>query len=271
MSQKIEKMAGTLIILSLFMPHALGWVPNPEKSKNDYHHQQYQICRVVDSEKDICLQCKKGYFLKNGYCRQCPIHCSKCSDDSTCSECHIGAYLSENLCYKCHRSCMVCSKRDVCEQCNEMYNLIDGECVDHFEGNFQGLVKIVVLFLVIVAVCCFQFGGIMVGRLDGYLGTKEDLHYFESSGAPRNDDSSFFDESLEKSIEKSGVVLNKTDHEESLTRAPKSEKILDEDSELLAKRRILARDSTGSTESQLLKIRYKNMNNDDSEIDLLNL
>lgn len=146
--KRLNKLSPLLKIPLIFLLSSKikGALPKIEKSKKaSHHHVQYNLCQLLDSEKDICLQCVTGYFTENGRCIKCPNYCEKC-DKGGCHRCHIGSFLEGNRCLPCHKSCFSCTTFDKCDDCAPLYNNVDGKCVDHFENNPDMLWKIFVYF-----------------------------------------------------------------------------------------------------------------------------
>ncbi|KAM3132028.1 hypothetical protein pb186bvf_015912 [Paramecium bursaria] len=91
------------------------------------------------SNYDLCLQCQDGYFVSNGFCRQCNKGCKKCTD-STCQECQyikindkctdcsslVGQY-EDNTKTKCISICGDGIKSDM-EQCDDGNILSNDGC-----------------------------------------------------------------------------------------------------------------------------------------------
>jgi len=158
---KILQILITLIALTFQKP-----VPNHLKTpKNtpNHHHEQYRICKIKTtiknpqtshSEKiDICLQCAPSYYLKQGQCHKCPLYCHKCTSKKNCYACEIGSFLKNRKCLPCKKKCAICTSYDTCEDCNHFYNLVEGKCVDHFEGENFGIFSLLGSFFLVVGIC----------------------------------------------------------------------------------------------------------------------
>ncbi|ELP90118.1 serine-threonine protein kinase, putative [Entamoeba invadens IP1] len=119
-------------------------------------------CLMYDSN-NICVDCRRGYFLKNGDCEECSYGCKSCETNSTfCDECKTGYYLTQQkecvlsntitgcagnysmsgclvcatgyyldnwLCSKCSINCDSCYNTTYCTQCDATSYLVNGTCV----------------------------------------------------------------------------------------------------------------------------------------------
>lgn len=59
--------------------------------------KQCELSNCIDcSDKETCLGCETGYYLKDGLCTLCPwsnlTHCVSCSDGETCNLCEKSYY-----------------------------------------------------------------------------------------------------------------------------------------------------------------------------------
>eukprot|EP00828_Plagiopyla_frontata_P002159 TRINITY_DN1017_c0_g1_i3.p2 TRINITY_DN1017_c0_g1~~TRINITY_DN1017_c0_g1_i3.p2 ORF type:complete len:256 (+),score=27.68 TRINITY_DN1017_c0_g1_i3:671-1438(+) len=101
-------------------------------------------CHLCNSIKDICTECKFGYFLyqnacvfcQAGYylkitnnsvsCVACGSGCSECkfsgyANDYICISCNEGYYLSYKSCYICPDNCKICKSNYYCITCDNGY------------------------------------------------------------------------------------------------------------------------------------------------------
>lgn len=159
------KLIGLVIFLGVLTVFSEEGLPKVDKiAKRKKHHVQYKLCKLMDSEEDICLICVTGYFIKNGRCLKCPKYCEKC-DSGGCNRCHMGSFLEENRCVPCHKSCSSCTSLNSCDECAALYTLLEGKCVDRMEENPE-LVWQILASIGGIFVLFFLCGRVLVGGLD---------------------------------------------------------------------------------------------------------
>ena len=82
-----------------------------------------------------CLQCKKGFALKNKICLPCSANCLDCYTLTICKECQAGFYLTASFdCRPCSSNCYTCTESS-CTLCNPGY-IFDssGSCINPIEN-----------------------------------------------------------------------------------------------------------------------------------------
>ena len=61
--------------------------------------QKLDGCKECDIAGNECLKCNAEYFLINGQCKKCTLHCQNCSNFDSCDECSVGYKInSRNFC-----------------------------------------------------------------------------------------------------------------------------------------------------------------------------
>ncbi|KAL4453479.1 hypothetical protein ABPG74_017686 [Tetrahymena malaccensis] len=120
-----------------------------------------QNCGVCTNNYSTCLECKDGYYMKQGVCTPCPLdNCAKCTQkfcqdctssincdickqgyylfegkcvkecpngynttETSCVKCQPGTYFSGKICAQCSKFCQNCTGPDSsqCQECSEGY------------------------------------------------------------------------------------------------------------------------------------------------------
>ncbi|KAL4460438.1 hypothetical protein ABPG74_000189 [Tetrahymena malaccensis] len=120
---------------------------------------QVQNCGVCTSNYAQCLQCKDGFYMKDGMCVACSqSNCSKCTYDSalgstTCNLCRSGLYLYQGQCveqcppeYKTTKTqCLYCRpgtyvQDEKCVECSEFCLECTGSNPAQCKSCFDGFV-----------------------------------------------------------------------------------------------------------------------------------
>ncbi|EAR82258.2 hypothetical protein TTHERM_01246750 (macronuclear) [Tetrahymena thermophila SB210] len=134
---------------------------------------QVENCGVCTKNYSQCLECKEGYYMKQGVCTKCPLNnCTKCTqitgDSITCNVCQKGFYLFQGecvdicppdykttqtqciqckqgtflqgeICVECSKFCKQCTGPDTseCQECSEgfVFNQAKGCILNDFDLN----------------------------------------------------------------------------------------------------------------------------------------
>ena len=112
--------------------------------------QYCDTCKNIQvlSTLECVDSCPPKTFLKDQFCLDCPLNCTKCTSSAKCDECEPGSYklpsglcnslcsestvLINNSCHSCHLSCKVCNGLTLhdCVECHEgPYQLLNGQCI----------------------------------------------------------------------------------------------------------------------------------------------
>ncbi|ELP91000.1 protein serine/threonine kinase, putative [Entamoeba invadens IP1] len=55
-------------------------------------------CEIINSDKNICHRCLKGFYLSNGICKKCADNCDDCYNLTLCLTCSNNYILSNKMC-----------------------------------------------------------------------------------------------------------------------------------------------------------------------------
>lgn len=82
------------------------------------------------TSKDTCLSCIPRYTFFENKCQKCtPEHCLNCDKNiNICQECDKRYFQKDGKCQSCIKNCNVCENATTCKECFLDYTFKEGEC-----------------------------------------------------------------------------------------------------------------------------------------------
>ncbi|CAG9336175.1 unnamed protein product [Blepharisma stoltei] len=83
-------------------------------------------CACASQEGSFCVKCNDGYIVKAGSCsKDCSSNCEDCTSKDVCTQCKSGYFLydesaTKTSCVSCADSCNLCTNSPICFECADL-------------------------------------------------------------------------------------------------------------------------------------------------------